>query len=1096
VKSRRVFVTLLSAVLIAVPLAGLEATVTAGAAGAEPFISSYTDPTIVAPDFITAGPDGALWFTNPANNSIGRITTAGAVTNFTDPGISGPVGITAGPDGALWFTNFNTSSGSSSIGRITTAGTVSTYTDPSINFPSSIATGPDGALWFTNFNNDSIGRITSAGAVTNFTATGISRPSVITSGPDGALWFTNNGTSSTTSSIGRITTAGVVTNYTDSAIVGAGDIAVGPDGALWFTNYRSSMGNVIGTSIGRITTAGAVSDYPLVSTSVPVGIAPGSDGALWFTNFGGAPPDSEVNHRSIGRITTAGTVTDYTDPTITGPNHIAAGPDGAMWFTNTSNSGSSIGRITVLTPPGVPTIGNATPGTGSATVTFTAPASDGGSAITGFTASCVSSDGGVSGTGTATGSPVVVAGLSNGNTYTCTVTATNELGTSAPSAPSNAVVVGAPGAPVGVSVMPAPGSATVAWTAPPENAAPIDQYDVSCASSDGGATGQATATASPQAITGLTNGNTYTCSVTATNASGTGPAGTSAPFVDGELPDAPTIGTATRGDASATVSFTAGPSNGNPILDFTASCTSSNGGSGSSATGGSSPITVSALTIAKTYTCVVTERTAVGTSPASAASNAFVAATVPTAPTIGAATRGNASASVTFTASSNGASPVLHFDATCTSTNGGVSGSASRTVSPISVTALTNGKTYTCSVTATNAIGTSAPSGASNAVVPATVPGRPTAPSATPGSASATVAWTAPANNGAAFTGYIVTPYLGGVAQPARTFNSSATAEIVTGLANTKSYTFRVAARNSVGIGPTSVATSPILVGLPTAPTNVRAVGGNGRATVSWAAPVANGGSAITGYAVTPYVGTTAQAKRVFTSTATSEGITGLTNGTAYTFKVAALNSRGTGLQSAPMTPITVGSPKAPSAPRILSIVPGNGKITLTWAAPTSNGSASVSGYVVTPYIGGVAQPIRSFNAATTQTVTGLTNGTVYTFKVQAGNNAGLSPLSAASSPMAAGAPVAPTGVNATSGVASATVHWTAPANNGSGITGYVITPYKGGVAQPARTFASTATTEVVSGLTSGASYRFKVAAKNSRGTGPQSAASNAVTPS
>ena len=66
---------------------------------------------------IAAGPDGALWFTNDKNNSIGRITTSGTVTNDTGTGISQPQGIAAGPDGALWFTN----DGNTSIGRITTS---------------------------------------------------------------------------------------------------------------------------------------------------------------------------------------------------------------------------------------------------------------------------------------------------------------------------------------------------------------------------------------------------------------------------------------------------------------------------------------------------------------------------------------------------------------------------------------------------------------------------------------------------------------------------------------------------------------------------------------------------------------------------------------------------------------------------------------------------------------------------------------------------------------------------------------------------------------------------------------------------------------
>ena len=63
----------------------------------------FTNPTMVGTGAIASGPDGALWFTNPGNNSIGRITTTGAVSNYTDPSISDPLRIVAGPDGALWF---------------------------------------------------------------------------------------------------------------------------------------------------------------------------------------------------------------------------------------------------------------------------------------------------------------------------------------------------------------------------------------------------------------------------------------------------------------------------------------------------------------------------------------------------------------------------------------------------------------------------------------------------------------------------------------------------------------------------------------------------------------------------------------------------------------------------------------------------------------------------------------------------------------------------------------------------------------------------------------------------------------------------------
>jgi len=112
-------------------------------------VTNYAGAGIDDPIMITAGSDGALWFTNADNNSIGRITTAGVVTNYTGAGINFPQGITAGPDGALWFTNES----NGSIGRITTAGVLSFYTDPSISYPIMITTGPDGALWFTNFGN-------------------------------------------------------------------------------------------------------------------------------------------------------------------------------------------------------------------------------------------------------------------------------------------------------------------------------------------------------------------------------------------------------------------------------------------------------------------------------------------------------------------------------------------------------------------------------------------------------------------------------------------------------------------------------------------------------------------------------------------------------------------------------------------------------------------------------------------------------------------------------------------------------------------------------------------------------------------------------
>jgi len=88
-------------------------------------------------------------------------------------------------------------------------------------------------------------------------------------------------------------------------------------------------------------------------------------------------------------------------------------------------------------------------------------------------------------------------------------------------------------------------------------------------------------------------------------------------------------------------------------------------------------------------------------------------------------------------------------------------------------------------------------------VTPATSPGAPTGVSATGGDGQATVSWTAPASdNGSAVTGYVVTPFIGTVAAPARAFASASTSQKIQSLANGVHYTFRVRAKSAVGIGP------------------------------------------------------------------------------------------------------------------------------------------------------------------------------------------------------------------------------------------------------------------------------------------------------
>ena len=321
--------------------------------------SEYAIPGGGNPSLITTGPDGALWFltlgtgisARGSNASMGRVTTAGSITQYAIPNTSGdmaPAGLTAGPDGALWFTIANFSCCGGVIGRVSTAGSVTEFPLPAGISPGPIAAGPDGALWFiaSNASTTMIDRMTTAGNLTNqfsvpvgFTSPwrlGVLVGTGITAGPDGALWFFSSNVS-----MGRLSTQGTFTQY---PLPAAGDTCcfsgpvAGPDGALWFDDNGWT---------GRITTSGTVTQFGLNDQNQG-GLYPitlGSDGAFWGNSNGvldGLPPTLE-------RVTTAGTRSAYTvTSAYAGHAHLVdttTGPDGALWITDANSSGVIGGAI-------------------------------------------------------------------------------------------------------------------------------------------------------------------------------------------------------------------------------------------------------------------------------------------------------------------------------------------------------------------------------------------------------------------------------------------------------------------------------------------------------------------------------------------------------------------------------------------------------------------------------------------------------------------------------------------------------------------------------------------------------------------------------
>jgi hypothetical protein len=177
----------------------------------------------------------------------------------------------------------------------------------------------------------------------------------------------------------------------------------------------------------------------------------------------------------------------------------------------------------------------------------------------------------------------------------------------------------------------------------------------------------------------------------------------------------------------------------------------------------------------------------------------------------------------------------------------------------------------------------------------------------------------------------------------------------------------------------------------PGTPTGVTAIPSNGSATVNWTEPAANGASPITSYTVAAYSGTTVAQTKTVIAPASSATITGLANGSAYTFTVAASNASGPGAPSAPSPAVT---PRTlPGAPGGLTVTAGNGSAALQWTAPSSDGGSVITGYTVTTYSGSAVVQTKTVAApATSATVTGLANGSPYSFTVAAINAAGTGP--------------------------------------------------------------------------------------------------------
>jgi large repetitive protein len=339
---------------------------------------------------------------------------------------------------------------------------------------------------------------------------------------------------------------------------------------------------------------------------------------------------------------------------------------------------------------------------------------------------------------------------------------------------------------------------------------------------------------------------------------------------------------------------------------------------------------------------------------------------------------------------------------------------------------LTNGTSYTLQLRAVNSAGIAGPGDAGTVVTPATVPGRPTALTATPSTGGATLTWTAPADNGgAAITSYEYTPNYGIDWHDFATA-PTATSGTVTGLTAGQEYVFEVRARNSAGASTPSEDSDAITAGTPSPPTALTATPGDTTALLTFSAPADTGGSAITGWSYS-VDGSDWSPFSVGESAPYSYTVAGLTNRTPVTIRVRASNANGDGAPAS----VTVTPAAAPGAPTGLTATAGNAQATLTFTAPADDGGAPVDHYQYLATPGG--SWTDTADAGTTAVVGGLTNGTSYTFGVRAVNAVGAGAASDSSGPVT---PQAAPRIDSVSPAVGRTSGGTLLTVDGGGLTG------------------------------------------------------------
>jgi hypothetical protein len=851
--------------------------------------------------------------------------------------------------------------------------------------------------------------------------------------------------------------------------------------------------------IGDTTSSGVMVTPRGIPGAVSDLAASSGDTASILTWFAAAPNGDAVTY-TVERSADDGahwstvTVTPATTQTING---LTNGTRYSFRVTAHNAAGAGMSSaITTATPYGVPGSPDgvaAVAGDGAAAVTWAAPTSDGGRAVTTYTVQ--SSTDGTTWTSSAPTSKtaLMVGGLMNGKSVSFRVLATNARGTGAPSAIVITSTSGVPAAPAIGTTTARDGAVVVRWGTADPNGAAVIAYVVEVSTGDPsdsstwstGATADDSATSAT--VDGLTNGTATTFRVRAKNARGEGASSavvTATPFT---VPDAPDLVAASPSDQGVSIRWSA-PSfdGGSAIQGYIIERRTGNGVWEDIANQSSSDRTTTDTGLANgtAYSYRVSAQNPAGRSRPSAPMSA-TPRTVPGAPTGLAATPGDGRVQLNWTAPQwDGGNTITAYDVEQRTDGGTWVTVDTLWGSTTTVTGLVNGTEYEYRVVASNDAGTGA-SSATATTTPRAVPGAPRTVAAEPGVGSVTLTWSPPADDGGArVTGYVVEQQQHGGAW-AVIATTDGLMTTITGLPNGEGAAFRVRASNAAGDGTISRAVTTTPRTVADAPTALVEVPADGAVTLSWTAPTWNGGARISGYRVESSAdGETWQV--VVTASGTTTTVSGLSNGSTVQFRVAAQNVAGASVTSGAVssTPRTVAG-----APTGLLAMPGAGHADLAWVAPADDGGAAVAGYIVqaTQDRGATWSDVGSTSDVSLP-VDGLEDGTAVGFRVIAVNAAGRGAPGTPVTVTPRRSPGEPRAVSAVPADGSVLLSWSAPASDGgASIEGYLIeVALVDGSWGDSRQVDGTTTT--VSGLENGRAHGFRVAAVNAAGSGVWSA--------